>query len=144
MNLLTNIINEHSIIIMLQISFKKWSHFIVTSFMKKCNGFTRLLKEGLTANLGNEHEFIIDHAFIINEYYLHCYEAFRRSPKQSHDSLCSKWTISFHCEESCSSNMVSELCPKLSHVNKILKRWTKVLWASIKGETWMKISRPLI
>ena len=27
------------------------------------------------------------------------YEAIWRSPEQSHESLCSKWTISYHCEE---------------------------------------------
>ena len=48
-----------------------------------------------------------DHGFIVKEYYLHWYEAFWGSPKQSHESLCSKWTISYHCGESCSSNMVS-------------------------------------
>ena len=37
-------------------------------------------------NLGNDHEFII------NEY--------SRRSKQSHDSLCLEWTISYHCGES--------------------------------------------
>ena len=41
-----------------------------------------------SANLGN------DHGFIIKEYSLHWYEAFWGSPKQSHEGLCSKWTIS--------------------------------------------------
>ena len=49
-----------------------------------------------SANLGNDHEFII------KEYSLHCYEAFSGSPKQSHGSLYSKSTISYHCGESCS------------------------------------------
>ena len=53
----------------------------------------------MSANLGN------DHGFIIKEYYLHWCEAFWGSPKQSHESLCSKWTISCrHCGEWCSSN----------------------------------------
>ena len=61
-----------------------------------------------------------DHGFISEEYYLHWYEAFWGSPKQSHESLCSKWTISYHCGESCSSNMVSEPCPKLSRANRLV------------------------
>ena len=56
----------------------------------------------ISANLGN------DHGFIIKEYSLHWHEAFWGSPKQSHESLCSKWTISYYCGESCSANMVSE------------------------------------
>ena len=51
-----------------------------------------------STNLGN------DHGFISEEYLLHWYEAFWGNPKQSHESLCSKWTISYHCGESCSSN----------------------------------------
>ena len=39
------------------------------------------------------------HGFISEEYYLHWYEAFWGSPKQSHESLCSKWTISYHYGE---------------------------------------------
>ena len=70
------------------------------------------------ANLGN------DHGFIIKEYYLHWFEAFWGSPKQRHESLCSMWTISYR-GESCSSNVVSESCPKLRHVNRILKCRTK-------------------
>ena len=45
-----------------------------------------------------------DHGFINKEYSLHWYEAFWGNPKQSHESLCSKWTISYDCGESCSSN----------------------------------------
>ena len=41
-----------------------------------------------------------NHGFISEEYYLYWYEAFWESPKQSHESLCSKWTISYHCGES--------------------------------------------
>ena len=62
-------------------------------------------------NLGN------DHGFIIKEYYLHWYEAFWGRPKQSHESLCSKWTISYHCGESCSSNMVSKPCMSIESSN---------------------------
>ena len=51
-----------------------------------------------SANLGNDHEFIN------KEYSPHWYETFWGSPKQTHESLCSKWTISYHCGESCSSN----------------------------------------
>ena len=55
--------------------------------------------ESLTsANLGN------NYGFIIKEYSLHCYEAFWGSPAQSHESLCSKWTISYHYRDSYSSN----------------------------------------
>ena len=36
-----------------------------------------------------------DHGFISEAYYLHRYEAFWGSPKQTHESLCSKWTISY-------------------------------------------------
>ena len=55
--------------------------------------------ESLTsANLGN------DHGFINKQYSLHWYEAFWGSPKQSHGSLYSKWTVSYHCGESCSFN----------------------------------------
>ena len=39
------------------------------------------------ANLGN------DHGFIIKEYYPYSYKFFWRSPKQRHESLCSKWTV---------------------------------------------------
>ena len=66
-----------------------------------------------SANLGN------GHGSIIKEYSLHWCEAFWGSPKQSYESLCSKWTISYHCGESCSSNMVSEPCPKLNHANRL-------------------------
>ena len=45
-----------------------------------------------------------DHRFINEEYYLHWYEGSWGSPKQSHESLYSKWTILYHCGESCSSN----------------------------------------
>ena len=77
---------------------------------------TRLDVEGVGwKSLGN------DHGFIIKEYYLYWNEVFWGSPKQSHESLFSKWKISYHCGESCSSNIVSESCPKLSHVNRILK-----------------------
>ena len=66
-----------------------------------------------SANLGN------DHVFISEEYLLHWYETGWESPKQSHESLCSKWTILYHCGESCLSNMVSESCPKLSRNNRL-------------------------
>ena len=46
------------------------------------------------ANLGN------DHGFIGKEIHLHWYEVFWGSPKQRYESLCSKWTISYHCGES--------------------------------------------
>ena len=39
---------------------------------------------------------------------------------QSYESLCSKRTISYHYGESCSSNMVTDLCPKLSRVNRLV------------------------
>ena len=65
------------------------------------------------ANLGN------DHGFINKEYSLHWYEAFWEALKQSHESLFSKWTISYHYGESCSSNMVSEPCPKLSRTKAV-------------------------
>ena len=73
------------------------------------------------ANLGN------DYGFISKGIHLPWYEAFWVSTKQSHESLCSKWTTSYHCGESCSSNMVSEPCPKLSHDNRILKYRTKIV-----------------
>ena len=38
----------------------------------------------ISTNLGNVH------GFIIKEYSLHSYETFWGSPKQSHESLCSK------------------------------------------------------
>ena len=65
-----------------------------------------------SANLGNDHGFInrVDHGFINKEYYLHWCEAFWRSPKQNHESLCSKWTISYYCGESCSSNRIHIQC----------------------------------
>ena len=46
-----------------------------------------------SANLGNDHEFII------KECHLHWCEAVWGSPNQSHESLYSKWTISYHCRE---------------------------------------------
>ena len=88
--------------------------------------------------------------------YLHWYEGLWGSPKQSHESLCSKWTISYHCGESCSANMVSDTCPKLSYINRILNFRTKDSKkkrsrASIKGRRtlfegrcWMKVSYRLI
>ena len=44
-------------------------------------------------NLGNDHEFIS------KGIHLHRYEAFWGSPNQRLESLCSKWTISYHCED---------------------------------------------
>ena len=67
-----------------------------------------------SANLGNDHEFII------KKYSIHWNDAFCGSSKQSHESLCSKWTISYHSGESCSSNMVSNPCPKLSRANRLV------------------------
>ena len=61
-----------------------------------------------------------DHGFINKEYSLHWYETFWENPNQSHERLCSKWTISYHCGESCSFNMVSEPCPKLSRANRLV------------------------
>ena len=55
-------------------------------------------------------KFRNDHGFIIKKYYLQWNEIFWGSPKQSNESLYSKWTISYYCEESCSTNMVSEPC----------------------------------
>ena len=52
-----------------------------------------------SASLGNVH------GFIIKKYSLHWDKAFRESPKQSHESLYSKSTISYHCGESCSFNV---------------------------------------
>ena len=47
--------------------------------------FKLLDDESLTSTtLGNDHEFII------KEYYLHWCEVFWGSPKQRHESLCSK------------------------------------------------------
>ena len=54
-----------------------------------------------SANLGNDHEFII------KRYSLHWNETFWENPKQNHESLYLKWTISYHCGESCSSNSAS-------------------------------------
>ena len=92
-----------------------------------------ILDESPTStNLGN------DHGFIIEEYYLHWYEAFWVSPKQSHESLCSKRTISYHCGESCSSNMVSEPCPKLSYTKdskrKGVERELRLLEGIVKND----------
>ena len=55
---------------------------------------------------------------IIKEYSLHWYEIFWGNPKQSHESLCSRWTIS-PLWRVVISNMVSESYPKLSHANRI-------------------------
>ena len=41
-----------------------------------------------------------DHEFISEEYYLLGTRTFGGSPKQNHENLCSKWTISYHCGES--------------------------------------------
>ena len=105
-----------------------------------------------SANLGNDHEFIIE------EYTLHRYGAFWGSPKQSHESLCSKWTISYHCGELCSSNMVSESCPKLSRANRLVnfqisnkelqKKKSRALVKGrrtlFEGRCWMKVPHRLI
>ena len=48
----------------------------------------------MLANFGN------NHWFISKEYHHDWCEAFWGNPKQSHESLCSKWTISYHCGES--------------------------------------------
>ena len=49
-----------------------------------------LLDESPTsANIGNDHGFIKNTISI-------GIETFWGSPKQSHESLCSKWTISYH------------------------------------------------
>ena len=40
--------------------------------------------------------------------------------ESSYESLCSKWTISYHYGESRSTNMVLELCPKLSCANRLV------------------------
>ena len=48
---------------------------------------------------------------------------FRKSPKQSHESLCLKWTISYHCRELCSSNNFYFMdCDTLHY-----PRWSKQL-----------------
>ena len=44
-----------------------------------------------------------DRGFIIKQYYLHCYETFWGSTNQA---------TRVYARESCSSNMVSESCPK--------------------------------
>ena len=56
------------------------------------------------------------------QWYDHGYwcETFWASTKQNHESLCSKWTISYYYGESYSSNMVSESCPKLSRGNRLV------------------------
>ena len=77
-----------------------------------------MMKVPPQANLGS------DHGFINKEYFLHWYEAFWGSPKQSHGSLFPKWIISYHCGESCSSSMVSEPCPKLSRANRLVNPQT--------------------
>ena len=60
----------------------------------KLTGMRNLLDDECptSANLGNDHEFIRD------KYILHWYETFWRSPKQSHESLGSKWTISYNSQ----------------------------------------------
>ena len=35
--------------------------------------------------------------FISKEHHHHLYEAFWKNQKKSKESLCSKWTISYHC-----------------------------------------------
>ena len=57
---------------------------------------------------------------------------------QSHESLWLKGTISYHYRESCSSNMVSEPCPKLSRANNThyIKFFVFIL---ICFACWMKI-----
>ena len=75
-------------------------------------GSDMLDDESLTsANLWN------DHRFMIKEYSLHWYEAFWGSPKQTHESLCSKWTISYHGRESCSSNRIPICTDPQPHVS---------------------------
>ena len=54
----------------------------------------------MSPTLVNLVNLVEDHGFISKEYYLHWYEAFWRSRKQSDESLGSKWTISYHCGES--------------------------------------------
>ena len=49
------------------------------------------------------------------------------NPKQSHENLCSKWTISYHCGESCSSNTKKCFVPLnpidvRSHIKAQLKK----------------------
>lgn len=42
----------------------------------------------------------VDCGFISNELYFHWYDAFWGNQKQNYESLCSNWTISYHCEVS--------------------------------------------
>ena len=111
----------------LHINLYQWLQYFYSNLSDQTGLIYRYrgLDEGVL-NLGN------GHGFIIKEYTLHWCEAFWGSPKQSHENLCSKWTISYHCGESCSANMVSKSCPKLNHVNRLANPQTsnKVLWAS--------------
>jgi len=75
---------------------------------------TLLDDESLTSNnLGN------DHGFIIEECSLHWYEAFWGSPKQSYESLCSKWTISYYYGESVHLTHPSGLLEVLSAFSQL-------------------------
>ena len=58
-----------------------------------------------------------DHGFISEEYYLNGYEAFWESPKQSHESLHSKWIISYPVREG-SSNREQKPCGELCSTNE--------------------------
>ena len=70
-----------------------------------------MLDESRTsANLGN------NHTFIIKKYYLPLVGVLLDNLKSNYESSCSKWTISYHCEEPCSSNMISESCSKLEKI----------------------------
>ena len=66
-----------------------------------------------------------DHEFINKEYSLYWCEAFWEAQSKA-ESLYSKWTISYNCRisyhrgESCSSNKLSESCPKLSRANRLV------------------------
>ena len=62
-------------------------------FLSPSHGYFVLVVSPTLANLGN------DHGFISKGIHLCWYENFWGSPKQSHESLCSKWTISYHCRD---------------------------------------------
>ena len=66
-----------------------------------------------------------DHGFISQKYYIHWYEAFRGNPNQSYESLCSRWTISYHCGD-VRSNVILESCPRFSQSSNIKQRIVKV------------------
>ena len=110
---------------------------ILQSFLKNVS-FERCFCWGLLGVSPTLVNLVEDRGFISEEYYLHWYEAFWGKPKAKPrelmlkvDNIIPLWRIVI-------SNMVLESCPKLSHVNRILKYRTKNCEPRRCSQKWLK------